>query len=88
MFPAELDDPEVCNEAEEEFAGLTPQQQRKCFGISGLVYICRANTSSCEPFLGNGNKTTADGYLYKRNRALSPLTYQRVDCFCKPRPTI
>ena len=75
MFPDELDDPQVCQMAEEEFenTGATPRQNRTCFGISGLVYVCRASTSSCEPFLGNGIKTTEDGYLYKRNRMLPVL---------------
>ena len=82
MFEEELNDVAVCNAAETlykggmtiiPFEGLTPQQNRSCFGASGLVYLCRANTNSREPFLGNGDKTTEDGYLYKRNRTLPIL---------------
>ena len=81
MFEQELNDMAVCDAAEIlfdltiavfPFGGQTPEQNRSCFGVSGLVYLCRANTNNCEPFLGNGDKTTPDGFLYKRNRK-SPI---------------
>ena len=80
MFQEELMDVAVCNASEFSvgtnaiFAGQTPLDNRECFGVSGLVYLCRANTSDCEPFLGNGDKNDEDGYLYKRNRKFSELT--------------
>ena len=77
MFPDELQDMAVCNATEgrlsmmDEFDSRTPNETRRCFGVSGLVYLCRASSSDCEPFLGNGDKSSADGYLYKRNRMFS-----------------
>lgn len=78
MFPDELQDVQVCNSAEFIFdvksatstpvyPGQIPAETRQCFSLSGLVYICRADDSSCVPFLGNGDANTEDGYLYKRN---------------------
>ena len=82
MFERELEDVAVCNAAEilfdrgiavNPFEGQTPQQNRSCFGVSGLVYLCRANASNCEPFLGDRDKNSNDGYLYKRNRTFPIL---------------